>query len=71
LGSRIRTIIRTTAARNGTQTDTIKALRLDLTHPARRIFKSVDFGFDYSDRKKVKSAVVDFAYPHWKRLQQL
>ena len=43
------------------QTDTIKAIRLDLTHPVGGIFKSVDFGFDYSDRKKVKSAVVYFA----------
>ena len=44
------------------QTDTIKAIRLDVKHPLGWIFKSVDVGFDYSDRKKVKSAVVDFAY---------
>ena len=44
------------------QTDTIKAVRIDLTHPAGWIFSKIDFGADYSDRKKVKSAVVDFAY---------
>ncbi|MDE2251442.1 MAG: TonB-dependent receptor, partial [Gammaproteobacteria bacterium] len=43
------------------QTDTIKAIRLDLTHPVGGWFKSVDFGVDYSDRKKVKSATVYFA----------
>jgi iron complex outermembrane receptor protein len=44
------------------QTDTIKAVRLDVKHPLGWIFKSIDVGFDYSDRKKVKSAFVDFAY---------
>jgi len=44
------------------QTDTIKAVRLDLKHPLGWIFKSIDVGFDYSDRKKVKSALVYFAY---------
>jgi iron complex outermembrane receptor protein len=44
------------------QTDTIKAVRLDVKHSLGWIFKSVDVGFDYSDRKKVKSAVVDFAF---------
>ncbi len=44
------------------QTDTIKAVRLDVKHPLGWIFKTIDVGFDYSDRKKVKSAAVDFAY---------
>jgi iron complex outermembrane recepter protein len=44
------------------QTDTIKAVRLDVIHPLGWIFKNVDVGFDYSDRVKVKSALVDFAY---------
>jgi TonB-dependent receptor len=44
------------------QTDTIKAVRLDVKHPLGWIFKGIDVGFDYSDRKKVKSAFVDFAY---------
>ena len=44
------------------QTDTIKAIRLDLTHPVGWIFKKIDFGADYSDRKKVKTALVDFAF---------
>jgi iron complex outermembrane receptor protein len=44
------------------QTDTIKAVRLDVKHPLGWIFKSIDIGFDYSDRKKVKSALVNFAY---------
>ena len=44
------------------QTDTIKALRLDLIHPLGWIFKTFDLGFDYSKREKVKSAAVDFAY---------
>jgi iron complex outermembrane recepter protein len=44
------------------QTDTIKAFRLDVKHALGWIFKTVDIGFDYSDRKKSKSALVDFAY---------
>ena len=44
------------------QTDTIKAVRLEVKHPLGWIFKDVDVGFDYSDRKKVKSADVYFAY---------
>jgi iron complex outermembrane receptor protein len=44
------------------QTDTIKAARLEVKHPLGWIFKDVDVGFDYSDRKKVKSADVYFAY---------
>ena len=44
------------------QSDTIKAVRLDVIHPLGWIFKTFDVGFDYSDRRKVKSALVDFAY---------
>ena len=44
------------------QTDTIKAVRLDVIHPVGWIFKNVDVGFDYSIRRKEKSALVDFAY---------
>jgi iron complex outermembrane recepter protein len=44
------------------QTDTIKAVRLEVKHPLGWIFKDVDVGFDYSDRKKVKQASVYFAY---------
>src|SRR5581483_8125210 len=44
------------------QTDTIKAVRLDVKHPLGWIFKSIDVGFDYSERRKVKSATVDFAF---------
>jgi TonB-dependent receptor len=44
------------------QTDTIKAVRLEVKHPLGWIFKDVDVGFDYSDRKKVKQADVYFAY---------
>lgn len=44
------------------QTDTIRAIRLDLIHPLGWIFKAADLGFDYSKREKVKSAAVDFAY---------
>jgi iron complex outermembrane receptor protein len=44
------------------QNDTIKAVRLDVKHPMGWIFKDIDLGFDYSDRKKIKSALVYFAY---------
>jgi iron complex outermembrane recepter protein len=44
------------------QTDTIKAVRLDVKHPLGWIFKAIDVGFDYSDREKIKSAQVDFAF---------
>jgi TonB-dependent receptor len=44
------------------QKDTIKAVRLDVKHPLGWIFKSIDVGFDYSDRKKDKTAAVYFAY---------
>jgi len=37
-------------------------VRLDVVHPLGWIFKTVDAGFDYSERTKVKSAVVEFAY---------
>jgi TonB-dependent receptor len=47
---------------NDNQTDTIRAIRLDLIHPLGWIFKSGDLGFDYSKREKVKSALVDFAF---------
>lgn len=44
------------------QTDTIRAVRLDIEHSIGWFFKDIDVGFDYSDRRKVKSALVDFAY---------
>jgi len=44
------------------QTDTIRAIRLDLIHPLGWIFKTVDFGYDYSKREKDKTALVDFAF---------
>jgi iron complex outermembrane receptor protein len=44
------------------QSDVIKAFRLDIVHPVGWIFKTVDLGFDYSDRKKIKAAAVNFAY---------
>jgi iron complex outermembrane receptor protein len=44
------------------QKDTIKAIRLDATHPAGWIFSSFNLGTDYSERTKVKSADVYFAW---------
>jgi iron complex outermembrane receptor protein len=44
------------------QSDVIKAVRLDIVHPLGWIFKTFDLGFDYSDRKKIKTAAVNFAY---------
>jgi len=44
------------------QVDTIRALRLQVSHPLGWIFSSMDLGFDYSDRKKSKQANVDFAW---------
>jgi len=44
------------------QIDTIKAIRLDVKHPLGWIFKTIDVGMDYSDRKKVKAANVAFAF---------
>jgi TonB-dependent receptor len=47
---------------NDNQTDTIRAIRLDLIHPLGWIFKTFDLGYDYSKREKVKSAQVNFAF---------
>jgi iron complex outermembrane receptor protein len=44
------------------QKDTIKALRLEVTHPVGWIFSSMNLGVDYSDRKKTKQADVYFAW---------
>lgn len=44
------------------QNDIIKAVRLDTKRTLGWIFKDIDVGFDYSDRKKVKSADVQFAF---------
>ncbi|HEY4146784.1 TonB-dependent receptor [Pinirhizobacter sp.] len=44
------------------QKDTIKAIRLEMSHPVGWIFSTVDFGVDYSDRKKTKTADVNFAF---------
>ena len=44
------------------QKDTIKALRLELTHPLGWIFSSMNLGVDYSDRKKTKQADVFYAW---------
>lgn len=44
------------------QKDTIKAIRLEATHPAGWIFSDFTLGADYSERTKVKSADVYFAW---------
>ncbi len=44
------------------QNDTIKAVRLEVTHPLGWIFSSMNLGVDYSDRKKVKQADVYYAW---------
>lgn len=44
------------------QKDTIKAIRLQISHPVGWIFSTFDLGVDYSDRKKTKSADVYFAW---------
>jgi len=44
------------------QKDTIKAIRLEATHPAGWIFSDFTLGVDYSDRKKTKQADVYFAW---------
>ncbi|MGA0586298.1 TonB-dependent receptor [Dyella sp. KRB-257] len=44
------------------QKDTIKAIRLEVTHPAGWIFSDFTLGVDYSERTKVKSADVYFAW---------
>jgi iron complex outermembrane receptor protein len=44
------------------QKDTIKAIRLQISHPVGWIFSTFDLGVDYSDRKKTKAADVYFAW---------
>lgn len=44
------------------QKDTIKAVRLEVSHPLGWIFSSFDLGVDYSERTKTKQADVDFAW---------
>jgi iron complex outermembrane recepter protein len=44
------------------QKDTIKAVRLEVTHPLGWIFSSMNLGVDYSDRTKTKQADVDFTW---------
>ncbi|QNJ99786.1 TonB-dependent receptor [Dyella telluris] len=44
------------------QDDHIKAIRLQVSHPVGWIFSTVDAGVNYSDRKKTKSADVQFAW---------
>jgi iron complex outermembrane receptor protein len=44
------------------QKDTIKAVRLEVSHPLGWIFSSMNLGVDYSDRIKTKQADVDFAW---------
>lgn len=49
-------------AEDDNQNDIIKSVRLDVKRSLGWIFKDVVLGFDYSDRKKVKAASVEFAY---------
>ncbi|RCS31467.1 TonB-dependent receptor [Rhodanobacter denitrificans] len=44
------------------QKDTIKALRLEVSHPLGWIFSDFTLGADYSERTKTKQASVDFAW---------
>ncbi|HEX7817432.1 TonB-dependent receptor, partial [Dyella sp.] len=44
------------------QKDTIKALRLEVSHPVGWIFSDFNLGVNYSDRKKTKEADVYFAW---------
>ncbi len=44
------------------QKDTIKAVRLEVSHPLGWIFSSMNLGVDYSDRIKSKQADVYFAW---------
>jgi len=44
------------------QKDTIKAIRLEVSHPVGWIFSDATLGFDYSDREKTKQADVTFAW---------
>src|SRR5258708_15542290 len=53
------------------QTDTIKAVRLGVKHPLGWIFNRIDVGFDYSDRKKIKSADQGFSYLNRNRVRPL
>jgi len=45
-----------------TQKDTIKAVRLEVSHPLGWIFSSMNLGVNYSDRTKTKQADVNFAW---------
>ncbi|EIM01517.1 TonB-dependent receptor [Rhodanobacter thiooxydans] len=45
-----------------TQKDTIKAVRLEVSHPLGWIFSSMNLGVNYSDRTKTKRADVQFAW---------
>lgn len=44
------------------QKDTIKAVRLEVSHPLGWIFSSMNLGVNYSDRTKTKQADVNFAW---------
>jgi iron complex outermembrane receptor protein len=44
------------------QRDTIKAIRLEISHPVGWIFSDFNFGVNYSDREKTKQADVLFAW---------
>ncbi|BDU21830.1 TonB-dependent receptor [Dyella sp. GSA-30] len=44
------------------QKDTIKAIRLEVSHPAGWIFSDFNLGLNYSDRQKTKQADVYFAW---------
>ncbi|KZC17546.1 TonB-dependent receptor [Rhodanobacter sp. FW510-R12] len=44
------------------QKDTIKAMRLEVSHPLGWIFSDFTLGADYSERTKTKTADVDFAW---------
>jgi TonB-dependent receptor len=44
------------------QKDTIKAIRLEISHPVGWIFSDFNFGVNYSDREKTKQADVLFAW---------
>ncbi|HET7330573.1 TonB-dependent receptor [Dyella sp.] len=44
------------------QNDTIRAVRLEVSHPVGWIFSNVTVGVNYSDRKKTKQADVFFAW---------
>ena len=44
------------------QKDTIKSIRLEISHPVGWIFSDFNFGVNYSDREKTKQADVLFAW---------